>query len=138
MMRDPRLEQHRTDGMLQEISEAAAHLAAAEAMVAGLAGWCRDVLFATDVLDPKTKETALGLSLRCLPPNIRTMHSAPLRILGNDNPSKRRSGALIEGRDYPQRDVMGWLFGKALVSALQQDSERDAITRSQTVECDRL
>ena len=53
------------------------------------------------------------------------MHSAPLRILGNDIPSKRRFRALIEGRELSANEtVMGWLFGKALVSALQQDSER--------------
>ena len=124
MMRDPRLEQHRMDRRLQDASEAAARLADAEAMVAGLAEWCRDVLFAADVLDSGDRGNGLVIFTAVL--TTRYPDDAFRAI---SDPQQRRSldagfRALIEGRDHPQRDVMGWLLGKALVCALERAGER--------------
>ena len=124
MMRDPRLEQHRTDQRLQDASEAAARLADADAMTAALAEWCRNVLYGTDVLD--SGDQGNGLSVFTAVLTTQYPDDAFRAIL---DPRQRQSleagfRALIERRDHPQRDVMGRLFGKALVDALEQDSER--------------
>ena len=124
MMRDPRLEQQRTDRRLQDAAEAAARLADAEAVIADLAEWCRDVLFATDVLDSGDQGNGIAILTAVL-----TTQYPDDAFRAISDPQQRQSlgaafRALIEGRDHPQRDVMGWLFGKALVCALEQDSER--------------
>ncbi|MDE0447799.1 MAG: hypothetical protein OXH96_14120 [Spirochaetaceae bacterium] len=124
MMRDPRLEQHRTDRRLQDASEAAARLADAEAMAAGLAEWCRDVLFAAHVLDSGDRGNGLATFAAVL-----TSRYPDDAFRAISDPRQRQTleagfRALIERRDHPQRDVMGRLFGKALVDALEQDSER--------------
>ena len=124
MMRDPRLEQHRTDQRLQDASDAAARLADAGAVAAGLADWCSDVLFATDVLDSGDQGNGLSVFTAVL-----TTQYPDDAFRAISDPRQRQSleagfRALIERRDHLQRDVMGWLFGKALVDALEQDSER--------------
>ena len=124
MMRDPRLAQHRTDRRLQDASEAAARLDDAEAVVSGLAEWCRDVLFATDVLDSGDRGNGLATFTAVL--TTRYPDDAFRAI---SDPRQRQTleagfRALIEGRDHRQRDVMGSLLGKALVHALEHDSER--------------
>ena len=123
-MRDPRLEQHGAARRLQDASEAAARLADAEAMAAGLAEWCDDVLFGTHVLDSEDRGDGLAVFNAVL-----TTQYPDDAFRAISDPEQRQSleagfRALIEGREHRQRAVMGWLFGKALVSALQQDSER--------------
>ncbi|MDE0024048.1 MAG: hypothetical protein OXP69_06490 [Spirochaetaceae bacterium] len=123
-MRDPRLEQHRIDKRLQDASGAAARVADGKAMVAGLAKWCREVLFAADVLESGDRGNGLATFAAVL--TTRYPDDAFRAIL---DPRQRQTleasfRALIEGHDHPKRDVMGWLFGKALVDALGRDSER--------------
>lgn len=123
-MRDPRLEQHRTDRRLQDASEAAARVADGEAMAAGLAKWCRDVLFAADVLDSGDRGNGLATFAAVL-----TTKYPDDAFRAISDPRQRQTleagfRALIERRDHPQRDVMGRVFGNALVDALEQGSER--------------
>ena len=60
-MRDPRLEQHPAARKRQDVSNAAARLAEADVMVGGLAEWCGDVLFGTDLMD--AEDPGQGLSV---------------------------------------------------------------------------
>ena len=124
MMLDQRLKQHLTDSRLQDAADAAALLADAEAVIADLAEWSRDVLFATDVLD--SGDQGIGISILTV---VLSSRSPNYVFRAISDPQERQSleagfRALIEGRHHPQRDVMGWLFGKALGYALEQDSER--------------
>ena len=124
MMRDPRLEQHRIDKRLRDASGAAARVAGGEAMAACLAKWCREVLFAAGVLDSGDRGNGLATFAAVL--TTRYPDDAFRAI---SDPRQRQTlevafRSLIEGHDHPNRDVMGWLFGKALVDALEQDSER--------------
>ena len=123
-MRDPRLEQHRTDKRLQDASGAAARVADGEAMAAGLAKWCREVLFAADVLDSGDRGNGLATIAAVL-----TTRYPDHAFRAISDPRQRQTleagfRALIERRDHPQRDIMGRVFGNALVDALEQDSER--------------
>ncbi len=123
-MRDPRLEQHRIDKRLQDASEAAARVVDAEAMVVGLAEWCRDVLFAADVLDSGDRGNGLATFTAVL-----TTRYPDEAFHAISDPRQRQTleagfRAVIERRDHSQRDVMGRLFGKALVDALERDSEQ--------------
>ena len=123
-MGDPQLEQHPDARRRPDGSEAAARLAEADVIVAGLTEWCRDVLFGTEAID--TEDQANGLSV--LAPMLTTQYPEHA-FRGIPDPEPRQSleagfRALIEGNEHPRRDVIGWLFGKALVCALEQSSER--------------
>ena len=123
-MLDQRLEQHPAARRRPDASEAAARLAEADVIVADLAEWCRDVLFGTDVIDSEDQ----GNGLSVLTPMLTTQYPEHA-FRGISDPEPRQSleaglRALIEGNQHPRRDVIGWLFGKALVCALEQNSER--------------
>ena len=123
-MRDPRLEQHRIDRRLQDASEAAARLDDAEALVSGLAEWCRGVLFAPDVFDSGDRGNGLATIAA-----VFTTRYPDDAFRAISDPRQRQTleagfRALIERRDHPQRDIIGRVFGNALVDALEQDSER--------------
>ena len=123
-MRDPRLEQHPAAWRRPDGSEAAARLAEADVIVAGLAEWCRDVLFGTEVIDSEDQ----GNGLSVLTPMLTTQYPEhAFREIPDPEPRQSLEAgfrALIEGNEHPRRDVIGWLFGKALVCALEQNSER--------------
>ena len=123
-MLDHRLEQHPAARRHQDASEAAARLPEAAAMIAGLAEWCRAVLFGADVID--SDDQGNGLSFLVARLTTKYPENAFRAI---SDPERRQSleagfRALIEGREHPQRDVIGWLFGKALVNAIEQNNER--------------
>ena len=123
-MRDPRLEQHPAARKRQDVSNAAARLAEADVIVGGLAEWCGDVLFGTDLMH--AEDQGQGLSVLTVLLTTRYPDEAFRRI---SNPEQRQSleagfRALIERHEHPGRDVMEWLFGQALMYALEQNSER--------------
>ena len=82
------------------------------------------MLFATDVLDSGHQGNGLAIFTAVL--TTQYPDDAFRAISDAQQRQSLEAGfrALIEGRDHPQRDVMGWLFGKALVCALEQDTER--------------
>ena len=93
-------------------------LADAEVIVSGLAGWCRDVLFNTHLIE--TENEGHGLSdLLTLSP----AHS-PLQAFQHIPDAARRQSledgftALMEGSENDQRDILAWLLGRALAKGL--------------------
>ena len=96
----------------------AEELSDAEPIVAGLAGWCRKVLFDADWTGRRSERGGLS-DLLTLPPG-----QSPLRVLECVPDRERRESLgeafaeLMEGRDGERRDVLGWLFGKALAKGL--------------------
>ena len=123
-MLDPRLEQHPTIRRRQDASEAAARLAHADAMVASLAEWCRDVLFGTDMIDSEDQGNGLRVFTAVLTTQYPDDAFRAISDLQRRQSLEAGFRALIEGREHPERDVIGWLFGKALVYALEQNNER--------------
>ena len=97
---------------------AAEGLSDAEPIVSGLTGWCRNVLFDTDWTERRSERGGLS-DLLTLPPD-----QAPLRVLECVTDGERRESLgeafveLMEGRDGELRDVLCWLFGKALAKGL--------------------
>ena len=95
-------------------------------IVSNLAGWCRDILFNTDLI--KTANEGLGLSdlLKVSPA------CSPLQAFQHISDAARRQSleggftALIEGRENDQRDIMAWLFGQALAKALIDELATDS------------
>ena len=93
-------------------------LADAEAIVSGLAEWCRDVLFNTHLVETENEDHGLADLLPLSPVN------SPLKAFQNIPDATRRKSleegftALMEGSENDQRDVLAWLFGQALAKGL--------------------
>ena len=93
-------------------------LSDAEPIVSGLTGWCRNVLFDADWTGRRSERGGMS-DLLTLPPG-----QSPLRVLECVTDGKRRESLgkafaeLMEGREGERRDVLGWLFGKALAKGL--------------------
>ena len=122
-MRDPLLDQNNAyfvacRRVRDAIREEAKDFVDAETIVSSLAGWCRDILFNTDLI--KTANEGLGLSeiLKVSPA------CSPLQAFQHISDAARRQSlegeftALMEGSENDQRDIMAWLFGQALAKAL--------------------
>ena len=122
-MRDPLLDQNNAyfaacrrarDATCEEAKD----FAGAETIVSSLAGWCRDILFNTDLI--KTANEGLGLSELL---KVSPVYS-PLQAFQHISDAARRQAleggftALMEGSENDQRDIMAWLFGQALARAL--------------------
>lgn len=121
-MRDVRLEQHRANGGFDR-RQHAAHTAAeqyaeADAVVVGLAKWCRDVLFADYLIDAGDR----GYGLTALAAALSANYPEPAFRCVSDTARRQslESGftALIERREHCRRDGLSVLFGRALAHAL--------------------
>ena len=122
-MRDPLLDQNDAYFVAcrracDATREEAKDFADAETIVSGLSGWCRDILFNTDLI--KTENEGLGLSdLLTLSP----AHS-PLQAFQHISDTARRQSledgftALMEGNENDLRGIIAWLFGQALAESL--------------------
>ena len=124
-MRDPLFDQNNSylarykarDAARKEAEE----LADAEAIVSGLAEWCRDVLFKTHLIE--TENEGHGLS------DLLTLSPAdsPLKSFQHITDATRRKSleegftTLMEGSENDQRDVLAWLFGQALAKGLVEE-----------------
>ena len=121
-MRDPRLEQHpaclAAKRRACDARRDAYAVAEAEAIVSGLAKWCREVLFHMDLIEAGSEGHGLS-DLLTLPP-AQLLSQAFCCI---SNAARRQSledgfTALIEGSKDDQSKVPAWLFGWALAKAL--------------------
>ncbi|MCY4486024.1 MAG: hypothetical protein OXF11_02780 [Deltaproteobacteria bacterium] len=123
-MRDPLFEHD--DPSLAATQRAAAtaraearQLLDAEDLVVGLAEWCRQTLFGTDILDPGPDGSNLS-DLLALP------GSTSLTFEFVRNVKKRQSlqtgfTALLENREDPRKHVAAWLFGTGLANAITKE-----------------
>lgn len=126
-MRDPLLDQNnaayrrKCDAARKE----AEGITDAEAIISGLAEWCRDVLFNTHLIETETERHGLSKFLT-FPP----VHS-PLQAFQRIPDAARRQTlkdgftALMEGSENDQRDVLAWLFGEALAKSLVGELETE-------------
>ena len=95
----------------------------AEAIISGLAEWCRDVLFNTHLIETENDSHGLSEFLTLSP-----VHS-PLQAFQRIPDAARRQTlkdgftALMEGSENDQRDILAWLFGQALAKSLVGELE---------------
>ena len=100
-------------------------LAGAEAVVLGLARWCREVLF--DTYEARTGNESHDLS------DLLTFSSTqtPLKVLRRVPDATQRQSlegafvALMEGSETEQGDVVAWLLGDALAKGLVDELSAD-------------
>ena len=121
-MRDTRLEQHPAniafDPRRRNAHIAVERCAEADEILVGLADWCRDTLFRSYVSD--TRDCGLGLSALVAP----LAATFPEHAFRSVSDAARRQSletgfrALVEQREHSQRDLLAFVFGRALTQAL--------------------
>ena len=105
-------------------SEAVA-LTESQELVAKLATWCRRVLFVIVCL--KSRVDGEGLTdLLTLPPDQSALHSFAHMPAGPRRQSLEDGfRAMLDDSEHAQRNVLEWLFGQALATALVEDLSRE-------------